>query len=578
MKRVICLLLSVILVFSCCMIGSAAEDDTPVIIIPGFVETVMGINIDRENEEQIWPFTVSTLLGKIISDSPTLMVRLAGLAFGKFDKFGTRIGKDAGEILHKLTCNPDGGNDYGIESFSQEPERCNVEYLTKYRNGKYLVMGALTDDIASKAGPSRTFIFSYNSQLDSLELASQLRSFIKAVKNYTGSEKVRLCSHSYGGQIIAAYFYRYPDDVDVKKAVMIYPALAGTDAIKYILEADTDVPLDDILVFAQSLLRSPTEIEKLLQEKHFRYISDFASYGLAEVVEMWRYWSSMYALCSNEYYELLKKEFLDPVESAAIIEANDIIHYDMMPKLGTIFQNCQAKGVSLSIISGCGIQECLGGDDNTDVLLPTKYTTGAFCSKYGEHFSDGYAAKGTACRNPEHNHVSPAMDIDASTAFLPDNTWFIDHAFHGGYAVQDCTVALIEKLLLTDDLKDVYSDPDCPQFSYSDNVNMGIHFCFDESTVGYLSSDDHAIIVKNLNKVAPIKILSVAASGLDLEFDAVKSAVVLPGKSVKIKFSGEIPKVRAKRTDITVKYAEGASVNTLTRGFTVENLTSDSSF
>ncbi len=352
---------------------------------------------------------------------------------------------------------------------------------------------------------------------------------------------------------------------------MVYPALAGTDAIKYILEADADVPLDDILVFVENLLGSSVEAEKLLNKKYFHYINEFASSGLAELAGMWRYWGSMYSLCSNEYYEVLKKEFLDPVKSAPIIKANDIIHYDMIPNLRKIFKKCQTKGIELSIISGSGIQECLGGNDNTDVLLPTKLATGAYCTKYGKHFSDGYKPKCSTCTNPKHNHVSPAMDIDASTAFLPENTWFVERAFHGAYYSQDFTKTLMEKLVLTDDIKDVYSDSAYPQFAYSDNVNLGILFCFDNSRPGYISSDDSEIVIRNLNNVSPIKILSVTASGLDIKFDAIKSLTVLPGKSVKIKYKGVIPEVKAKRTDITVKYAEGVSVNTMTRGFTVDN-------
>ncbi|MCR5522343.1 MAG: hypothetical protein K6F64_01720 [Clostridia bacterium] len=571
MKRIICFILSATIVFSCCVIISAAEDDTPVILVPGFVETVMGIDIDGENEEQLWPFTVPTVLGKIVSDSPTLMTLIAGLAFGKFDRLGARLGSDAEDVLHKLTCNPDGSSDYGIESFSQDPALCNVGYLARHKNGKYLAMADLAKSIAAKTDSGRTFVFCYNSQLDCLELASQLRSFVKSVKKYTGSKKVRLCSHSYGGQIIAAYFYRYLNDSDVEKAVMIYPALAGTDAIKHILEADADVPFDDILVFVENLLSLSTEAEKLLIKNYFHYIDEFASSGLAELAGMWRYWGSMYSLCSNEYYELLKKEFLDPVESAAIIKSNDIIHYDLIPNLRNTFKKCQAKGIDLSIISGSGMQECLGGDDNTDILLPTKLATGACCSKYGKHFSDGYKAQHSTCTDPKHSHVSPAMDIDASTAFLPENTWFVEGAFHGAYYNQEYSKNLIEKLILTDDIKDVYSDSDYPQFGYSDNVNMGIGFGFDKSRPGFLSSDDSEIVIKNLNNVTPIKILSVTASGLDIKFDAIKSVTVLPGKSVKIKYKGIIPKVKAKRTDITVKYVEGVSVNTLTRGFTVDN-------
>lgn len=571
LKRIICLLLSAVIVFSCSVTVSAAKDDTPVIFIPGFIETVMGIDIDGANEEQVWPFSVETVLGKIVLDSPALMTLIAGLAFGNFDSLGARIGSDAEDILHKLTCNPDGSNDYGIESFPQDPALCNVGNLMRHKNGKYLAMVDISKSVAAKTDPDRSFVFCYNSQLDCLELAAQLRSFIKSVKKYTGCAKVRLCSHSYGGQIIAAYFYKFLNDNDVKKAVMIYPALAGTDAIKHILEADAEVPFDDILVFVENLLELPTEAEKLLIKKYFHYIDEFASGGLAELAGMWRYWGSMYSLCSNEYYEELKKEFLDPVKSAPIIKANDIIHYDLMPNLGKIFKKCRAKGIDLSIISGSGMQECLGGNDNTDILLPTKLATGAYCSKYGEHFSDGYKAKRSTCKNYNHNHVSPAMNIDASTAFLPENTWFVEGAFHGAYPNQDYTMTLIEKLLLTDEIKDVHSDSGYPQFGYSDNVNMGIGFGFDKSRPGFISSDDNAIVIKNLNSVSPVKILSVTASGLDIEFDAIKSLTVLPGKSVKIRYKGTVPEVKARRTDITVKYVEGVSVNTLTRGFTVDN-------
>ena len=92
-------MLSVVLVFSCCIIVSAAEDDTPVIFVPGFIETIMGVNVDEYNEEQLWPFTVETVVGKIASDSPALITLLAGLIFGNFDKLGARLGKDTEEVI-----------------------------------------------------------------------------------------------------------------------------------------------------------------------------------------------------------------------------------------------------------------------------------------------------------------------------------------------------------------------------------------------------------------------------------------------------------------------------------------------
>lgn len=569
MKRIISILLCAVLVFSCGVTASASENNTPVIFVPGFIEPVMSINIDKWNEERLWPFAVSSLVGKIVSDSPALVNRLVGLTHGRFDVFGTRIGKDANDILYKLTCNPDGTSKYGVEALPQDPAKSSAGFLITHKGAKYLSMASIVTDVALKEGFDRVFVFNYNSQLDSLTLADQLRAFIKSVKEYTGSDKVRICTHSYGGQILASYFYRYRKDCDVSKAVMIYPALEGTDAIKYLLEADTDVHFGDVLKFLQSLLYSPTEIEKLTDEESNRCLSDFASNGLKQVVEMWRYWSSMYSLCSTEYYETLKKEFLDPVESAPIIRNNDIIHYDMMPKLGSIFADCKSMGIDVSVIAGTGTQECLGGDDNTDVLLPVKYVTGASCTKYGSHFSDGYKAKGTVCGNRNHNHVSPSMEVDASTAYLPENTWFVEGAYHGAYPNQDYTMSLIEELLLTDNIRDVHSDSRYPQFEYSDNVNMGIHFKFNNSSAGYISSEDSGIVITNLNKAVPVVVNSITASGLDIKFPSNK--VIFPGQSITVKFKGEIPEVNAKRTDITVRYTEGASVNVDVRGFTVNN-------
>lgn len=569
MKKIISVLLSVILILSCTAAAFAVEDDVPVIIVPGFIEPGMGINVDKDNEEMLFPPTAGAIIRQVASDSPNLVSALVGIAFCRFEQFGITIGNGIEKVLGKLKCNIDGSSVYDIETYPNEPALSNATYLQEYKNGKYLAMPALVEELAGHTDPDRLFIFNYDSRDDSLTIAAQLREFIKAVKEYSGSDKVRLCSHSYGGQILAAYFFRYVNDADVEKAVMIYPALCGTDAIKYLLDACPEVPLDDLIVFVETLLYSPTEIENVFGDRTFSVINTMVGGGLQRVREIWKYWSSMYSLCSDEYYEEMKNEFLDPVESAEMIKNNDIIHYEMIPNLTAIFKDCREKGIDVSIISGSGREEVMGGPENSDILLPTSLVTGSYCAKYGEHFEDGYTSKNTVCNNPGHNHVSPAMDIDASTAFMPENTWFVEGAFHGAYCNGTYIMALAEELLFTDNLTDVRSDSRFPQFEYSDNVNMGTRFVFDRSSAGYLSSGDSAIVIGNLNRIAPVKILSVSASGLDIKFDVKNTGWIMPGESAVITFSGEVPEVRAKRTDITVVYAEGLKIIKTERGFTV---------
>lgn len=571
MKKLVSILLCLAIVLSCCVAAGAVQDDTPVIIVPGFIEPCMGINLDAENEEQLFPPTVHAVGYQVVTDAPNLVSALVGIAFCKFEQFGITVGNGIQKVVGKLECNIDGSSVNDVTSFPNDPARCNAAYLQQYKKGQYLAMPALVEEFSSKTDPENLFVFNYDSRDDSLTIAAQLRTFIKDVKEYSGSDKVRLCSHSYGGQILAAYFYRYRNDADVKKAVMIYPALCGTDAIKYLLDASPEVPLDDFIVFLETLINSPTEIESIFGDRTIGIINTMVGGGLQRVREIWKYWSSMYSLCSDEYYEEMKGKYLDPVESAEMIRQNDIIHYELIPNLRNIFTDCQSKGIDISIICGSGREEIMGGDDNTDILLPVSLVTGAQCSKLRVHFEDGYTAKGTNCSDSSHNHISPALNIDASTAFLPENTWFVEGAFHGAYCNADYVKTLAEELLFTDNLKDVRSDSRYPQFEYSDSVNMGIRFVFDNSPAGYLSSSDGKMVIKNLNKAAPVRVLSVCASGLDIKFDVKGAKWIMPGESVEIPFTGTVPQITAKRTDITVRYAEGAKIIKDSRSFTVNN-------
>ena len=59
--------------------------------------------------------------------------------------------------------------------------------------------------------------------------------------------------------------------------------------------------------------------------------------------------------------------------------------------------------------------------------------------------------------------ISPSMEIDATGCYLPENTWFVEGQYHGQYYYEEYTRKLVTKLLFTDDIKDVYSDPEFPQ-------------------------------------------------------------------------------------------------------------------
>ena len=152
------------------------------------------------------------------------------------------------------------------------------------------------------------------------------------------------------------------------------------------------------------------------------------------------------------------------------------------------------------------------------------------------------------------------MEIDASSAYLPENTWFVEGQYHGQYFYEEYTRSLVTKLLFTDEIKDVHSSPDYPQFEYSDNPHKSIHAKFNSSPSGYLGKEDSKLVIRNLSDENHIKILAVTPYGIDLDFDISGIGMLEPGEEAELSFSGNLPE-KTTAAQITVSYAEFGSVS-----------------
>ncbi len=565
MKKIISIVLcAVIIISSCGILAFAKEkDDTPVILVPGFLQPYMYIESEGDAEDEyLWLPMKEKIFKRIIDDMPNFIRSIVGLLYGDVENFGVTLGGGAYAVAEKMRCNPDGTSVYPVVHYNNDPAESNAANLKKIVDREAERKNILFEDFIDYtvangyAELENIFVFEYDSRFDSITLADELREFIKEVKEYTGSDKVNLFTVSYGGLVAATYLYYYMNDSDVAKAVLNVPPLQGTDFPDRLFRQNVDLPLYTLVDFVESVLGTGTEIAKIFKSVDGDFLDTVmngASGGMLDVV---RYWSSLYALTSTEYYEEMKKDFLDPVESKEIIERNDIIHYDIMPSMSKTFEKCEKKGIDVSIIACTGSDICLGGDLNGDILVPAYSATGATVAKKGERFADGYEGVKTACKNPAHNHVSPSMEVDASSAYLPEKTWFIEDSYHAMFELEEYVISLSAKLLFTDELKDVHSDPAYPQFEYSNNPHQGIHAKFNNSASGYASSDDTALIVENVYERNAVKILSVKANGMELEFKALSSKALLPGESIEIPFNGNIPEVDATRSEIVIEYVK----------------------
>jgi hypothetical protein len=103
---------------------------------------------------------------------------------------------------------------------------------------------------------------------------------------------------------------------------------------------------------------------------------------------------------------------------------------------------------------------------NADFIIQLDSTSlGAHAANVGETLPEDYVQQNTYCDDPTHNHISPDRVVDASTGLLPDTTFYFDGQAHEKTARNDAIIALATRLLAYDDIKNVYSTPDFPQFN-----------------------------------------------------------------------------------------------------------------
>ena len=566
MKRKISLFLALCLVLTAaCLPAYASKDDNvtdyPVIMVAGYSASALVLEKEDGSEEQVWQMqggnifsTVFGYVGRII----------AGLGLAVLEKPGYLagiIGNGAKDLVGMLACNDDGTSKYNVHPMFSGAEECNCQnMLDRFGDESYQhetdIMGAVREYVDR----SNTYDFNCDFRMGAVENAKKLDEFIQDVKRYSGKDKVNILAVSHGGQVTGTYLTLFGHKRDVNNCVMTVPALGGAGILYDLLGETTDFDELNLLYFIEHGSRLETDFHWLVEAEELGFLDGLITELFPYFMDIIGNWGSIWDFVPTDAYEAMKAKWLDPVANAAIIEKSDYMHYTVMPKFWSAFRDCNEKyGMNVNIIAGVDNAITTGADVNSDGIIPTYSSTGAAVAKYGERFADGYVQKNSCGGNYK---VSPAMTIDASSAYLPDNTWFVSGLFHGmtfwDYFTRDLMITLTVK---DNEITDVYSSPDYPQFHTSTNPSYAVAAWFDSSTEGYVSSEDSALIIKNLSiKNRPLKILAVNCDGLDIKLKMPLVPIIKAGEEIKIPFTGEIPKVSNSRVTVTVSYTTYGSV------------------
>ena len=539
-KKFLCFFLSITLLFCSVSFSIQAKDETPAFEWDGhpliFIQGYSGPKLIRdrglETEEQVWTFDPLDVVGNVGLNLFDIIGSVADYAKGDTAPFIECFRNLTAEWFDNISMNPDGTSKYNISSYPYYIEEANVKYINEEKNGKYLPMteGEFIEDLSRTIPEERIYIFNTDWRRSHLDNCEHLMKFIDEVLEYTGSDKVDLYGMSHGGQLVATYLYYHGTEGKVDNAVMNSPAIGGTSLVMELLGEDpVAFNLNELLRFGGVMLHTELDLRWLGNILPAEFLNSLLKTAFNEVLLPYVIrFGSIWDLMDTETYVKLRDVYLDPVENAKIIEKADKMHFECMPNMSEGLKKAQAAGVNIGILANYGSHIGTGKEVDSDFIIDTVNTSGATPATFGERFPEGYKQLNTTCTDPTHNHVSPTRTLDASTCYLPENTWFNYEQYHTQTWWDTYTRALLLELVLTDNIKDVHSDPRFPQFEIAQSPLDGVYAKYNgPQSSGYYSDSSDTITLRNPSEAA-IEIQSVTINGKAVDI----------GDKVKLKKSG----------------------------------------
>ena len=484
MKKIISIILAVALVISAASVVASAQvktecggncDTCPAIVVPGIGQSNVWA-LDENGDylldgdgERIHCFPAVVNVGSIVAKAvvPVLLTLLTQRDMGLSNAL-CDIVLDAFEVN---LCDEKGKNTGNIEV---EKYLYSVAECSEYEKEQIYDNSPL-QEFAQQAGEDHLYYFAYNSFGNNYDTVAELYDFIQMVKEETGHDKVNIVPISMGGSLANALLDYYPDVMDdINKVVYIVPALNGSTIVgdlftKNFAFFDTEFLYNGFLeaLMDEEDARMIEVIARILPDQVLSKVLHSVADCLVEDVAA--NITSLWGLCPKEYY---------PEASAALLgskpeikKQTDMFYKAQLDSLENI-QTLVDKGAEVYNIVDYDVNMYLIGnswnDDNADGIIHLSSTAmGVHSAIVGETLGEDYVQANTSpnCSDPTHNHISPDNVVDASTGLLPDHTFYFDGQGHEQTARNDAIIALATRLLATDDIKDVYSSPEFPQFN-----------------------------------------------------------------------------------------------------------------
>ena len=472
MKKLISVILAAVMMFSLAVPAFAASGDSyiPVVYVEGQGDKIYADKNDR-NSEVLNPKSIPD--GMIDSMTEKLTEPLIKGALKRdYSEYCDAVYDWFAPYFEKLALDENGeaSNGSGNDCIQEMPS------VDRKKNGMYNLY---------------SYNMTYDYRLDPMVIADQLNNYIESVKKATGYDKVNIICRCLGTNIVLAYFYKYGTD-SVNKCVMYAAGFDGFDVCGALFSGSIEVPVDALDRYVQTNLSDDDGVQQLIKAV-VAMSNKLKTLGFAidEIYDIYEavyqnliprlmkvchgsfpsYWS----MVSDEYFEKAKQLNFGGQEEkyAEFIRKIDNYHYNVYKSQKQILENAIAGGMELYIVAKYGTPMLpisktanLQGDH---MVNTASSSYGATITDIDKKLSSAYLKN--AAENGTDKYIGVDRQIDASTCFLPDHTWFIKNLHHD-YMPSNVDKNLFAAMFKSDGYMTVFDNENFPQYLFWDGKQI----------------------------------------------------------------------------------------------------------
>jgi len=525
-SKAIALVLSFVLLFGCVSVASAADLGTaegkcscehcPSIVIPGLFQSKVRY-LDENGNEKLnsdgqpysGPFFMEGTKDIVFKALEKALIPLASLLISQEDK-ESRAAEAIAEVLGdallgNLALDTNGNN---IKNIQADKYLTSLAGLTEEQR-EYALDQIPLDLYAEIAGMDHLYFYSFLSTGNMLKTAEGLYELIQIAKKETGHDKVNLVPISQGGSVENALMQYYLDNgldftADVNRVCYVVPAADGAytigDVYHYGFIDDADALYDYMLpsllgdqeylgYIINIILRifPNAELNSILDKAVDVLVNDYLAYS-----------TNIWALIPSRDYPDCREKYLSDPEDAVIREQTDW-YYNAQVNSRKYILDLQEKGIEFFNIVDYNCSDYRIFDswktENGDGVIHLDSTSfGSTSVAVDKSLPADYVQAGTYCTDHTHNHIDEDRLVDASTGILCETTFYFKDQSHVSTASNDVIMRLAIRILTDESFKDIYSDPEYPQFNFArDSVGVIYRFnLWKDYDVSRLSAEDAA--------------------------------------------------------------------------------------